>query len=1387
MNHLKTVLLKQQGTGHIDPEFNHYKESLELICTLVSNEVDPILSALLREFSAQFESTATIGFPGMGSMAKEMTYIALTDAQLTCTLLLAGLSSQNLEIVNLALDLYWLVCKKSIERAQLDHRICHTLLPIILKLAKSNPKAKSVLDNMNKKLKMFQLYQIFTSIFNRDKRTRLQAYSTIFKLEFFDTCLNFTSPVGIVSDGTVLLPGMTHFATSFTDPLDGIVDSSGRLAFVEKLAAFPDKSAQKGRITQAQIKSLYELLNIALNTQLEFNVRGVALDQINEAIFFYKDSAALKDFCTQLLGLCRDNLNEFGSKRENFSMILANLKSLDESFISHKSSSDLPIQNKFYEQEKGIAAKYLSIYNGILHHFKHVMHSRSNELETIFTQDKNKGFCRALWILATEKDVSHRYQALLLLNLIFISGSSILTMLGSKSFEDKLANADKESGCYPIFEVIANEFHVLYKGIEVKSIDNLHPLRNIDENKKEFIMKFIESFTGLSASKENRHLEFDPETNKEKIISYLIEQRLSRCIQVYSKALKTDGHITTLSKWTNIGLLASCMEHPNFYEDRAIIDSFFTQMRDLLSQGKDELFLDYNTSFRNLFRSKLFKNLYLHMAAQKNFLELITIFYHQKLLPLIYEIHVEAFAQKHDLILGVLSFMTTTLKLAMSSNDQKLLVIIRTFITKPAFVEFLSDILRKYEAMDIVNSTLVEFLRWHFDLFLRSEGEKKYMECVQFMFDSSLICTRTDNFVGMTRLLNILKLCHNMCTRNQLLTAGDQRELFEEVKDMKKEDVPVPIAFKTSTIAWIVSLLDHRSIAVRMMCWNLIANYFDATLLELFPSLIDNAIATLNLVNESSGVLSLCYFFLFKSSRLVSTLSCLDSVSKIHGRTVSKDEFVRKVHDRKAIETVRRIIAQDECPPMLLANCLRFTVEWYNLDANSITNKYFHTDFMDKLVHHLEYREGLELAEFTPGRVKSLCEQLSGISLLMNFFIVTSRGNSTNCIALIKNFGAVEIVLKWLAFCGRLLKAPVALQSEFQRENAINIHNKFLHSTITELAKNGIHLLEVFIYEDKELFLDYLEDHENSQPSDLRLLSIVGELMTHDTSSTSLGYRLLKLTSKILLTWDLGYQLLDREDSAATITDCLISRCMQFFKSIDYLKISDSDYLKIINSEEIMHILSVIIAKSDLMKEKFLSSGLFQLYVTKFLQIIRSFKKDINYITVSGHKKDSSMKIVNSSLSHSKSSIAPGYGKKPTIVKSSQKLKEDQTLATKTTRLNENIRQITANSAGHIKSYVQIAKYFFHNSLKLNLTGQAKHSCDLLEARIGDLMEIVNFLWIHGQEDDVRFFYTQEILTDLLELLINWHLSNVYSASLFKRLIDQKYTLLTDILSCLAK
>ena len=43
------------------------------------------------------------------------------------------------------------------------------------------------------------------------------------------------------------------------------------------------------------------------------------------------------------------------------------------------------------------------------------------------------------------------------------------------------------------------------------------------------------------------------------------------------------------------------MGRTDFFEDRSFIEGFFAKMKELMTQGKDELFLEYNTVLSKLF------------------------------------------------------------------------------------------------------------------------------------------------------------------------------------------------------------------------------------------------------------------------------------------------------------------------------------------------------------------------------------------------------------------------------------------------------------------------------------------------------------------------------------------------------------------------------------------------------------------------------------------------------------------------------------------------------------------------------------------------------------------------------------------------------------------
>ena len=180
--------------------------------------------------------------------------------------------------------------------------------------------------------------------------------------------------------------------------------------------------------------------------------------------------------------------------------------------------------------------------------------------------------------------------------------------------------------------------------------------------------------------------------------------------------------------------------------------------------------------------------------------------------------------------------------------------------------------------MDIINSVLVSFLRWHFGLFTSKTAHDRFVGIIEFLFDSALICQRTDNFFGLARLLNVLKLAHAISSSSAYLLFGKcpKTELDEL---MKNDSATLSTRLKAGTIAWIVSLLEHRCTRVRLMSWNVVCNYLDCSLLELFPSIVETSIANLSIVNEATAVLSLNYHFLYRCGRLLRQRQAIESDS----------------------------------------------------------------------------------------------------------------------------------------------------------------------------------------------------------------------------------------------------------------------------------------------------------------------------------------------------------------------------------------------------------------------------------------------------------------------------------------------------------------------------
>ena len=1365
-NHLKTVLLKNTVSESVDPEFNHYSDSVKLLSQIVSTDSEVVLFHLLISLSSRLDSSDTIGFPGSSSMVKDLTYSALMDNQLASALFVTSLGHPSPRVIAATYDLLFGLIKKCIDRKDLDRGVAFSLLPFMIRDAGSQARAKGLLELLIRRVKKYLLFKTFLGCFVKDRRKRGEQYSHVFRPEFFDQCLSFTSSVDFRSPADCnIFEEITHEAPEFPDPLEGIVDQAGNLIYSGRLSIFKDKEQKLNRISQAQIKSLYDLVSVALNENLEYSVRCVALDQICEALYFYKDSTSLKEFCTNMISICEENLNEFGNNRENFSMIISKLRPLDESFISTKTAKDLPLQNKHFQDEKSLAFKYLEIFNVIVHSYPHLGELRRETLHNIFNMEDQKGICRALWIMATERDVDRRFQAFLTLNMIFLGNMDLHKNLGGKvKIEEPitfntLSNTKEttilkndfttESTNIPVLEgLLGKAFCILFSGYDYSHLAGETMLRNIDESRKDQIIRFIDRFISEGKGIQGKYLDFGPNLNKEKLESSIVDSVTTSCIEQYTSAFKKDKNLDNMPFWVNCSLIGIYIQRTDFLEpsNATVLEGYLDQMKSALLKGEDETFITANNSLLSLVSSREFKSNYHNSSVEQSFLHTLTMFYHEKILPVMYEYHVEKFAEKYSLVSGVFTLMKETVKLTIKTNDQKLLVLIRGFITRQNFLEFLCQLLRRYEAMDILSTVLVSFLRWHFDLFLKKSSDMKYIEALEFLFDSALICNRTDNFFGMSRLISVLKLAHAMCCRNAHLTIGGKKAIFDDVKQMGKEEAHLSAALKTSTIAWIVSLLDHRSIKVRMICWNIVCSYLDGPLLELFPSLVESSLATLNLVNESAGVLSLCIYFLFKVARLVRTIDAIGSRGNEENYTPSKIGFVKLVHDRRGIDTFRRILAEPTSPDSIIASSARFLIEWVALDFGSIQNKYFQTDFLEKIVTHLKLPEN-ECREFQlrADSARLLCERMNKATVLFNFLNRTTIGNNINAKVLLKNFSLLPTLLDWIDFSTTIMKQQVVFEVNFSQYTTSTVHLKSLEKIAKELCLNCLSLVETLYSEADEMFYFCLNDHEGGNSISRQgrsIFSTFADVLTHDSGDEKVGMTVMKLIARILLKWSRGFELIDSDECGSFIAENLISRCMSFFKNIDYTKINDSDYLNIITSEELLNILAILISRSELMKDRFLTSGLFSLYVNKFLQIIQSFKKQVNMVTTPQEKKAGELYNVTQAgvKGYRGGKAQTGELLNTSLLSnklSSSQSEKGQMIPTKTAKLNHNIQSITKNSVGHIKAYIQIAKCFFHASCKTLSPEILRQGVQMLEGSIADLMAIVNFLWTEGQFEEV--------------------------------------------------
>jgi hypothetical protein len=829
--------------------------------------------ALLKQFIQNFDETSTIGFPQMGETTKELLYQSLLDKRLANAIFLNTLSLKDETVQSMAYHLKSLFLKKAFDRNDLEKTSFNELLPITLKDAHISSKARGIVDYFCQKSDKIKLTSVFCKLFSKDKATRVSQYSHFFRLNFLDKCLDFCPKKDFSWLDESILSQLDEAPekTIFVDPLKDIIENE-RIVYMGPFTIFKEKEGKLDRINQKQIKSLFELINIAINENLEIKVRVVSLDQLNEAIYFYRDSHTLKDVVGCLLNICLENLNQFGSKREHFNLDVGKLLPVDENALLEKTEEDLPIQNVHYAEEKALAFRYLSVLLTILERFNHQPEIRRRTIKDLTTKTENRGILRTLWIFSTEKDVRFRFTGLALLNLLFLSSHDLseansLEETGLYDLE-ALSKDAKQKQDLPVLQIVKEDYHLLFSHRVSRQTKGSSPLVGLTEKESGLIKEFIDRFIREEKAAEKNLRLGDCSGNKERVLMMIVEEKVGKCIGMYVKAFQECSRPENTELWTSNAILGVYLDRFDFFSQLETHSALLNLLQQTLIQKNDDSFqanLDY---FIKVLRSATFYNSYKSSGVNQAFSQNFFVYVSDVLLPLFYEIHIDNYGAQYKTINSILSLLTVFTRLALKHGDEKLISLVRNTITSENFCSFLSDVVRKFEGLELSSTIIIDFLRWNYDLFMGKSVMEGFMETLGRLYDSALICNRTDNFLGNHRLLSILKLTHALVSKSKHLK-GIKRAVMKDTKEIINESVRLPVVLKTTTVAWIVSLLDHRLTSIRLLSWNIISNYLDANLLDMFPSLVENAIANLSLVNEATGVLTLLLFFLTKVAMMI--------------------------------------------------------------------------------------------------------------------------------------------------------------------------------------------------------------------------------------------------------------------------------------------------------------------------------------------------------------------------------------------------------------------------------------------------------------------------------------------------------------------------------------
>lgn len=830
-SHLKSVLIRYKCASYIDEKDNLYDKSKYLVIKLSYIQSNEIKQNLLKSLLERINSQVTMSIERTAEQVKFVVYEMLRDTELRTRLLINSITSEDHTTRDLGYELLLAYFKRIYAETKDSGKYIIDFIPYLIKHESVSTKAKYLLSELKTLDPRLSLHLTLTQLFSLSPQTRQLAYSSLWLSPL-------PSSTSSISRGCMAFPGESK---ELGGQISGLLDPLCSVSSSPSLQSPFFFSSSSGCCSQtaspSDIDSLYSLLSLSFSASSTPHIQEASLRQLSDAVVLFRGQAKVRDVLCCAAMRCWEALREIGSPR--------------------------PLNALLHTSVATEAARVVACF---LEGAAYAGEVKEKIMRDVFEEKGGEEFIRGVCKLVMHSDEKTRNQGLYLLNILLLAGERM-----KKSLQLNPTEPHKSQPKLFIDSHLSDSFIILFDGNPISFTPFTEKQAKIELLKSKcfaldgYIQGYLEEWQELSKQSNGdvkilkKYKGQILSRRKERILKEgysSIQEKLSERI-LYGRA--SDVNLSILCDWISYARLSILSEAHYFFNPECyeIYQKIMTDS--LITSPNIEQFEKVSLLLISILKSRSFKQSFMYSEDLRCFARSIIGYLETNLVPFFSELQVGQVRERISVVNRFMEILACSTHLAFKADDHKLITLIRNKIFCQIFVDKFLKIMRVVESSSAFTDSSLRFVRLTLEIMESHPLRSKFYEIVSFIFDSLMIVESSENFLGTARLNQLLKLAFALISKGRYLPKINEVTRSEDLSSI----------LKSTTVGWIVRLLESRSAELRIRAWNTVVKFQDANMIEMFPSLTDQAMMLVKEPCEFVGVKSLGFTFLSKLCSLL--------------------------------------------------------------------------------------------------------------------------------------------------------------------------------------------------------------------------------------------------------------------------------------------------------------------------------------------------------------------------------------------------------------------------------------------------------------------------------------------------------------------------------------